>query len=619
MSSTISKIKVGRLWGYPVTVTTAKSKHEAILLDCNDNNPQDFLKQNVNVKIRWKVAGYNDNVPAINVKLQNIDTEYYRPRRAAMATQADEPSISKKRKTIAKSGGVKVNDKKEDIDEDKKPFAVTSGITIKEEEVETDNDEEMEKPDAVSSSSLVQIKSEDIETDSDSEMRPSAVTSGINVKEEVEIKTSLHPSPVASAAISREYDEDTDDDNDKAVKPGSNAFPSPIVSSAPIKTEPGHYDQSTDEEDEEFQAEMKLENSNDLTKILVQAREATDQLVHLGRHDGTLLAEVEQFSTRLQASIEKVKQERQDDPVLLQRQNGLKVMVRNSDNINAEHQLAYLDYVDNGGDEGEYVWVRFDANIEERVRVKKSRIDNIQKVYRNVYAWCEGPTLQLMSYGRFLFWRRLFECKTYGEIRALSRLFYEGSDYSEDDDEFMNEFMGRNINQWVVGDNIPDDLTDDIRVVFDIRGNDSGYDDNVLVLQPPLIENIMSYEEDYLGDRWMWSWAKKDTTPRSRGTREENMSIDNNKKCAIFEDMAKHGRAVIHCPQLDKMFRNLIMKICVECGERAEDMPRCCECYNTRCEKKENSFCGMRMCCEGVGACCFECFPDECPGCGECW
>ena len=159
MSSTISKIKVGRLWGYPVTVTTAKSKHEAILLDCNDNNPQDFLKQNVNVKIRWKVAGYNDNVPAINVKLQNIDTEYYRPRRAAMATQADEPSISKKRKTIAKSGGVKVNDKKEDIDEDKKPFAVTSGITIKEEEVETDNDEEMEKPDAVSSSSLVQIKS----------------------------------------------------------------------------------------------------------------------------------------------------------------------------------------------------------------------------------------------------------------------------------------------------------------------------------------------------------------------------------------------------------------------------------------------------------------------------
>jgi len=29
-SNNISKIKVGRLWGYPIIVTTGKSKHEAI-------------------------------------------------------------------------------------------------------------------------------------------------------------------------------------------------------------------------------------------------------------------------------------------------------------------------------------------------------------------------------------------------------------------------------------------------------------------------------------------------------------------------------------------------------------------------------------------------------------
>ena len=213
-----SKIKVGRLWGYPIIVTTGKSKHEAILLDCNDDNPQLFLQRNVNVKIRWKVAGYNDNVPASNVKLQD-DTDYYRPRRAvatAADLQHDEPSVSKKRK---------INRKVDIGDEDKKPSAVTSGVHVKkEEEVETDNDdEEMIKPDTISSNGAVHIKSEDIETDSDSEMKPSAVTSGINVKEEVETDDDQEMKPDAvssSSAINVKTEEvETDDEDDGKIQP----------------------------------------------------------------------------------------------------------------------------------------------------------------------------------------------------------------------------------------------------------------------------------------------------------------------------------------------------------------------------------------------------------------
>ena len=92
---------------------------------------------------------------------------------------------------------------------------------------------------------------------------------------------------------------------------------------------------------------------------------------------------MEQFSVRLHESIVKVKTERQNDPTLLQRQSGLKVLVHNSDNTEQKEKVAYLDYLwlwENGGDEGDYVWVRFDANTEERVRVPKTKIDKVEKV-----------------------------------------------------------------------------------------------------------------------------------------------------------------------------------------------------------------------------------------------
>ena len=42
--------------GISLIVTTGKSKHEAILLECNTDDPKQFLDEQINVKIRWKVA-----------------------------------------------------------------------------------------------------------------------------------------------------------------------------------------------------------------------------------------------------------------------------------------------------------------------------------------------------------------------------------------------------------------------------------------------------------------------------------------------------------------------------------------------------------------------------------
>ena len=61
------KIKSGRTLGYPITVTQGVAQHDAILLDCNDDqNPEEYLAKLADddrVKIRWLHAGWNDFVP----------------------------------------------------------------------------------------------------------------------------------------------------------------------------------------------------------------------------------------------------------------------------------------------------------------------------------------------------------------------------------------------------------------------------------------------------------------------------------------------------------------------------------------------------------------------------
>ena len=204
-SSTPSKIKVGRLWGYPIVVTTGKSTHEAILLDCNTDDPKQFLNEQIDVNIRWKVAGYNDTVPASNVELQNVDTLYYLPRKAALAAaSAAQGPPAKKRKAVD-----------EDTTEDKKPFAVTSGVNVKEEEIETDNDTDDNEPVAVPSST--NVKEEKVETDNDDyeEEKPSAVTSGIKTEE---VETDDEELDSATSGIKTE-DIETDNDEEDTEQP----------------------------------------------------------------------------------------------------------------------------------------------------------------------------------------------------------------------------------------------------------------------------------------------------------------------------------------------------------------------------------------------------------------
>ena len=190
-SSTPSKIKVGRKWGYPIIVTIGKSTHEAILLDCNSDDPQEFLNKQIDVNIRWKVAGYNDTVPASNVELQNVDTLYYLPRKAALAAaSAAQGPPAKKRKAEAtklsstvRSSGIKVKEEEIETDNDEdneKPAAVPSSVNIKEEEIETDNEEDNEKPAAVPSS--INVKEEEVETD-DEELDSAVIASGIKMED----------------------------------------------------------------------------------------------------------------------------------------------------------------------------------------------------------------------------------------------------------------------------------------------------------------------------------------------------------------------------------------------------------------------------------------------------
>jgi len=291
MSSNFSKIKVGRVWGYPIVVTTGKSKHEAILLNCDDN-PQEFLEQHVNVKIRWKVAGYTANVPVSDVELQNIDTSYYRPRGAttgletpSQQSEAEESSVEtevpednttkklqaetyrqedntgskdmRKPDDIVSSGvAVKTEEAETDSDEDKKPLDVTSSADIKMENIETDNKDEEEQPSTErrvkteevetdddedntkpSDVKSTDIKTEDIETDDENEIRPSAVTSSADIKTEVETddEESINLPPEVKSSVVKTEDIDTDDDEDMKQLPD-------VTSSANIKAEEAETD-----------------------------------------------------------------------------------------------------------------------------------------------------------------------------------------------------------------------------------------------------------------------------------------------------------------------------------------------------------------------------------------
>ncbi len=70
------KIKSGRTLGYPITVIQGVAQHDAILLDCNEQDPEEYLEKladDYRVKIRWLHAGWTDFVPVGSIALKEID------------------------------------------------------------------------------------------------------------------------------------------------------------------------------------------------------------------------------------------------------------------------------------------------------------------------------------------------------------------------------------------------------------------------------------------------------------------------------------------------------------------------------------------------------------------
>ena len=153
-----------------------------------------------------KWLGYNDSVPVSNVELQNVDTLYYLPRKAALAAAcAAQGPPAKKRKAI------------DDTEDTKSSRVRSSGMKVKEEEIETDNDEDNEKPAAVPS--CINVKEEEgVETDNDDdeEKNPPAVLSSANVKaEEVETDDEELDSAITSGIKTEDIETDNDEEDTK--------------------------------------------------------------------------------------------------------------------------------------------------------------------------------------------------------------------------------------------------------------------------------------------------------------------------------------------------------------------------------------------------------------------
>jgi len=235
------KVKVGRVWGYPITVKQGKNEHEAILIeDCNDD-PQQFLSSHIgDVKIRWKVAGYNDKVNVNSITLQSIHGTNEPRKAAAAASEKISTSASKKRKTNEYSAIATTDNNGTD---NAKPSTVTSGIGIKQEQENTDDENDMKKIAASAVTSCV--KTEDVYTDGEDDMKLETVTSTANIKSEDGYDTDeidTKPDAVVSSGIAVKTEGvDTDDGEDDGIKPDA------VMSGANIKSEDGYDTDKIDE------------------------------------------------------------------------------------------------------------------------------------------------------------------------------------------------------------------------------------------------------------------------------------------------------------------------------------------------------------------------------------
>ena len=326
-----------------------------------------------------------------------------------------------------------------------------------------------------------------------------------------------------------------------------------LKNGAVVKTE---YDADTDSDEQKQQPNKKAKREDKHEKYLAKIREITDQLLSLGLH-----STIRDIAYALESFLKELKEELLGQRALeeswqqFERKNGLMVWARDNDNPNAQQHLAYLCSGYNGPDDGDHVWIRWDSDIGKRVRVAESRIEDLEEAYSKIYAWCDYEhraatyeeismnrhKLNMLPYDRFLFWRNLLECETWGDIKAMSD--------EEDIKMLKDRYMEKVKYDWDCAYNV---WEDDERHINNVMKDDTVIDfaDFSLYSFPPLTEVLMHDE--------LWEtegWVRKYGKVKSWGLGDfYTFEIDNEEREAIFNDMEKRELVAIYCPQMRDIF-----------------------------------------------------------------
>ena len=342
------------------------------------------------------------------------------------------------------------------------------------------------------------------------------------------------------------------------------------------------YDVDTDSDEQKQQPVTKEKrDDNEHEKYLAKIREISDQLLTSSkqitiRHStyagskwlahcrvandlewfsNDLMGYVKDVERKIEVEEQKLREQRvrKESWEQFQCKNGLMVWARDSDNPHAQQHLAYLCSCYGGPDDRDYVWIIWDSFIGKRVRVPKSRIEDLEGAYSKMYAWCAGSKLYMLPYNRIIFWRKLLKCKTWGDMKAIS---------NDEDIEMLKDRYKRRWDDWGELEedhekhinNLKDDTVIDLGICgdFDLQENGDYGDDTACGWFPPLVELLM-YDEFYEKEDWVrFNYYGKVIG----GWNSWFFEIDKEDREEIFNDMEKRELVAIYCPQMRDIFQS---------------------------------------------------------------
>ena len=177
------------------------------------------------------------------------------------------------------------------------------------------------------------------------------------------------------------------------------------------------------------------------------------------------------------------------------------------------------------------------------------------------YAWCEGNiesrsalTIMLLPYERYIFWRKLLRCETWGEIRAIcDKELYEtmvekyrknqkfGPDYGP-------LFKPLDDNWTELDDDEPVTVEEDF--YFDECGEDFGLSAQF----PPYIEVLQYNEATDEKHKWMMDFAEHE---ESRWSECDWITFEHKKKDDMLRKIEDMGCTAKYCPKLNKELRSM--------------------------------------------------------------